>query len=166
MNDLMTRLHDEWRNLSMKISEMMTQETVLISPETNVRRACEIMRDSDIGFIPVTDGERILGAFTDRDVATRAIAQGLSPDATPVRDVMSREIVYIFEDQDELDAARLMQVKQIRRLVVLNRDKRLVGILSLSDLSSHARDHALAGEVLESMMEHGDRQQPGGMHPH
>jgi CBS domain-containing protein len=112
------------------------------------------MRDSDIGFIPVTDGDRILGAVTDRDIATRAIAQGRDPDSTPVREVMSREIVYIFEDQDELEAARLMQVKQIRRLVVLNRDKRLVGILSLSDLSSHARDHALAGEVLESMMDH------------
>jgi CBS domain-containing protein len=144
----------------MKISEMMTQETVLMSPEMHVRRACEIMRDSDIGFIPITDGERILGAVTDRDVATRAIAQGLDPDTTPVRDVMSREIVYIFEDQDELDAARLMQVKQIRRLVVLNRDKRLVGILSLSDLSSHARDHALAGEVLDSMMDHVERHAP------
>jgi CBS domain-containing protein len=138
----------------MKISEMMTHETVLMSPETNCRRACEIMRDSDIGFIPVTDGERILGAVTDRDIATRAVAQGLDPDSTPVRELMSREIVYIFEDQEELEAARLMQVKQIRRLVVLNRDKRLVGILSLSDLSSHARDHALAGEVLESMVDH------------
>ncbi len=142
----------------MKISEMMTQETVLMSPDTSVRRACEIMRDSDIGFIPVTDGERILGAVTDRDVATRAIAIGLNPDSTPVREVMSPEIIYVFEDQDELDAARLMQVKQIRRLVVLNRDKRLVGILSLSDLSTHARDHALAGEVLESMMDHEERQ--------
>jgi CBS domain-containing protein len=141
----------------MKISEMMTQETVLMSPDTSLRRACEIMRDSDIGFIPVTDGERILGAVTDRDVATRAIAQGLNPDSTPVRDVMSPDIVYVFEDQEELDAARLMQVKQIRRLVVLNRDKRLVGVLTLSDLSSHARDHALAGEVLDSMMDHSER---------
>lgn len=147
----------------MKISEMMTQETVLMSPDTSLRRACEIMRDSDIGFIPVTDGERILGAVTDRDVATRAIAQGLNPDSTPVRDVMSPDIVYIFEDQEELDAARLMQVKQIRRLVVLNRDKRLVGVLTLSDLSSHARDHALAGEVLDSMMDHSEHHTA---HPH
>jgi CBS domain-containing protein len=138
----------------MKISEMMTQETVLISPETSVRRACEIMRDSDIGFIPVTDGEKILGAVTDRDIATRAVAQGLDPDGAAVRDVMSRDIVYIFDDQDELEAARLMQVKQIRRLVVLNRDKKLVGILTLSDISGHARDHALAGEVLDSMIDH------------
>ncbi|HYX36715.1 MAG TPA: CBS domain-containing protein [Oligoflexus sp.] len=141
----------------MKISEMMTQETVLMSPETNIRTACEIMRDSDIGFIPVTDGEKILGAVTDRDIATRGIANGMNPDETPVQDVMSRDIVFIYEDQDELEAARLMQVKQIRRLVVLNRDKRLVGILSLCDLSSHARDHALAGEILESMLDHTDR---------
>jgi CBS domain-containing protein len=141
----------------MKISDMMTKETVLMSPDTTVQRACEIMRDSDIGFIPVTDGEKILGALTDRDVATRVVAQGLDTTATLVQRVMSPDIVYIFDDQDELEAARLMQVKKIRRLVVLNRDKRLVGILSLSDLSSHARDHALAGEVLESMLEEGER---------
>jgi len=138
----------------MKISEMMTQETVLMSPDTTVRKACEIMRDSDIGFIPVTDGEKILGVVTDRDMATRAIANGQNPDVTAVGEIMTQDIVFIFEDQDELDAARLMQVKQIRRLIVLNHDKRLVGILSLSDLSSHVGDHALAGEVLESMLDH------------
>jgi CBS domain-containing protein len=147
----------------MKISEMMTQETVLMNPEMTVRKACEIMRDSDIGFIPVTDGEKILGVVTDRDIATRAIANGQNPDVTKVVDFMSHDIVYIFEDQDELDAARLMQVKQIRRLLVLNHDKRLVGILSLSDLSSHARDHALAGEVLESMLDHNGRPSPQDM---
>jgi CBS domain-containing protein len=139
----------------MKISDMMTKEAVLMSPETTIQRACEIMRDSDIGFIPVTDGEKILGALTDRDVATRVVAPGLDPNTTLVQRMMSPEIVFIFDDQDELEAARLMQVRKIRRLVVLNRDKRLVGILSLSDLSSHARDHALAGEVLESMVDHG-----------
>lgn len=147
----------------MKISAMMTQETVLMSPEMTVRKACEIMRDSDIGFIPVTDGDKILGVVTDRDIATRAIANGQNPDVTTVGDFMTQDIVYIFEDQDELEAARLMQVKQIRRLLVLNHDKRLVGILSLSDLSSHARDHALTGEVLESMLDHHGRHSPKDM---
>lgn len=138
----------------MKIAEMMTPEPIMISPETTLRVACEIMRDSDIGFVPVTDGERILGAVTDRDIATRAVAGGLDPSMTQVKDVMSHDIIFIYEDQDELEAARLMQVKQIRRLVVLNRDKRLVGILSLCDLSSHVPDHALTGETLEQVAMH------------
>jgi len=141
----------------MKISEMMTQEPILLSPESNVRMACEVMRDSDIGFIPITDGEKILGAITDRDIATRAVASGLDPVETKVKDVMSHNIVFIYDDQDELEAARLMQVKQIRRLAVLNRNKRLVGVLSLSDLSMRVKDHALAGEVLERMADHSEQ---------
>ena len=140
----------------MKISEIMTQDPILMSPDSNVRTACEVMRDSDIGFIPVTDGEKIVGAITDRDIATRAVAAGLDPSQTTVKEVMSRNIVFIYDDQDELEAARLMQVKQIRRLAVLNRNKRLVGVLSLSDLSMRVKDHALAGEVLERMAEHGE----------
>ena len=139
----------------MKISDMMTQDPILMSPESSIRMACEVMRDSDIGFMPVTDGEKILGAITDRDIATRAVAGGLDPAQTKVKDVMSRNIVFIYDDQDELEAARLMQVKQIRRLVVLDRNKRMVGVLSLSDLSLHVKDHALAGEVLERVAEHG-----------
>lgn len=139
----------------MKVSEIMTAGVCVIRPDSSLREACEEMAEEDIGFLPVCDGERLTGTVTDRDVATRAVAAGLDPLETTVKEVMSPHIVYVFDDQDVLEAARLMEVKQIRRLVVLNRDKRLVGVVSLGDLSTHASDRHLAGEVLERVSESG-----------
>lgn len=139
----------------MIVSDCMSENVIVIEPDSSVRKAAERMRDEDIGFLPVCDSERIHGAVTDRDIATRVVAEGRDPDDVLVREIMTSRIVYIFNDQEVLEAARLMEVKQIRRLVVLNRNKRLVGVVTLGDISTRETDHSLAAEVLEKVSEPG-----------
>ena len=142
----------------MTIAEIMTKNVTVIRPEDSVQEACAKMRDEDIGFLPVCDGETIVGAITDRDIATRVMgsrhkAESRTAESCLVRDAMSCELVLVYEDQEILEAARLMEVKQIRRLMVVNRAKKLVGVLTLGDISRHAPDHHLAVEILERVSE-------------
>jgi CBS domain-containing protein len=113
------------------------------------------MRELDVGSLPVCDNDRLVGMVTDRDITVRATAGARDPAATWVRDVMTPGIVYCFEDQDVREAARLMEEKQIRRVAVLNRDKRLVGIVSLGDLAAETRDEQLVGGTLGAVSEPG-----------
>ena len=101
------------------------------------------------GPLPVCDNDRLAGLITDRDIAVRAVAEGCDPRTTTVKDVMTPDVVYCFEDQDVQEAAQLMREHQVRRLVVLNRDKRLVGIVSLGDLAVETGDEKLSGRTLE-----------------
>src|SRR5437868_13879368 len=112
----------------MLIKDIMTRHVECVSPENTVQDAARKMRDLDVGPLPVCDNDRLAGLLTDRDITVRATAEGKIPARTKVRDVMTPEVVYCFEDDDVAEAARLMDEKQIRRLLVLNRDKRLVGI--------------------------------------
>jgi CBS domain-containing protein len=109
------------------------------------------MRDHDVGALPVCDGERLIGMLTDRDIAIRAVAEGRDPRSTRARDVITEKVRYVFEDQDVQEAARMMEEAQIRRLPVLNRDKKLVGVLSLGDLAVRFHDEDLSGEALEQI---------------
>jgi CBS domain-containing protein len=118
----------------MKVNDVMTREVKLVSPEQTIREAAHLMAEIDAGAIPVGEHDRLIGMITDRDIAIRAVAEGKSPD-TKVRDVMSKEMLYCFDNQDVEDVARNMGKNQVRRLPVLNQDKRLVGILSLGDLA-------------------------------
>ena len=111
------------------------------------------MKSLDVGMLPVCDNDRLAGAITDRDIVIRAVATGCNPDATSVREVMTKELFYCFDDEDIVEAAQLMEERQIRRLPVLNRNKRLVGIVSLGDVAVRTRHEQLAGEVLESISE-------------
>jgi len=111
------------------------------------------MKSLDVGPLPICDGERLVGMVTDRDITVRATAQGRDPNTTRVRDVMTEEVFYCFEDQEIEDAAEIMERAQIRRLVVLNRDKRLVGIVSLGDLAVETGDEELSGEVVRHVSE-------------
>jgi CBS domain-containing protein len=114
------------------------------------------MRDLNVGPLPVCGSDdRLAGMITDRDIIVRAVAEGKDPRATPVREIMTPNVVYCFEDQDVHDAAALMEDNQIRRLVVLNHGKRLVGIVSLGDIAVHTADDQfqLAGEALERISE-------------
>ena len=129
----------------------MTPGVEVVRPEATIQEAAEKMRHLDIGPLPVCDGDRLVGLLTDRDITVRAVAEGRNPTATQVRDVMTPEVVYRYDDQDSQDAARLMEQYQIRRLPVLNRAKRLVGMVSLGDLAVHAGGQPLAGEVLEQV---------------
>jgi CBS domain-containing protein len=127
----------------------------VIAPEASLYEAAEKMRHLDIRPFPVCDGERVVGMLTDRDITVRAVAAGRDPRMTPVRDIMTPDVVYGFEDQDVQDATRLMEQYQIRRLPVLNRSKQLVGMVALGDLAMHAGTQPGAAEVLEQVSEPG-----------
>jgi CBS domain-containing protein len=132
----------------MKVAEIMTRDVLLASPGQKLRDVAAEMEKHDIGVMPVGENDRLVGIITDRDIAVRGISHGLGPDA-PVRDVMSGDVRYCFEDEDIDDLVQNMADEQIRRLPVLNHDKRLVGIISLGDIAvsqdGHAGELALSG---------------------
>ena len=128
----------------MKISEIMTRDPELIDPTSSIRDAAQRMKNEDIGALPVGENDRLIGMVTDRDITMRAVAEDRPPSSTSVREVMSEKIYYCFEDDDVEDAAKCMADNQVRRLPILNRDKRLTGIVSLADL-------AQAGEECETI---------------
>lgn len=137
----------------MKLRDVMTRDVEVVHPNSTIREAAEKMKDLDVGPMPVCDGQRLVGMLTDRDITVRATAAGQDPARTAVREVMTTDVVYCFEDQDVKEGERLMQDKQIRRLLVLDRDKRLVGIVSLGDLAVDADDPKRAGKTLERISE-------------
>lgn len=137
----------------MKLSEIMTHEVEMIQPDDSLRLAAKKMRDRDIGFLPVCDGEDLLGVLSDRDITIRAMADGMDVNIMLARDLMTAPAIYCFDDQDVSEAARIMEQNQIRRLVVLNRDdKRLVGIISLGDIARNNTPN-LSGKVLQKISE-------------
>ena len=128
----------------MDVREVMTPDVVIASPDDTLQHAAEMMVDIDSGILPVGEKDRLVGMLTDRDITVRAVAAGKAPAECKVREVMSPEIKYIYEDESLEDAARNMSQLQIRRLPVLNREKRLVGIVSLSDLARKEANTAKA----------------------
>ncbi len=138
----------------MRLKEIMTRHVECINPEDTLARAAVRMRDLDVGCLPVCGGDdRLAGVITDRDITIRGTAEGRDPETTRIEDVMTPEISYCFENDSVDEAARIMEEKQIRRLVVLNREKRLVGILSLGDLAVKSGNHRLSAEALEQISE-------------
>jgi CBS domain-containing protein len=145
-----------FRRMTMKVSEAMTRDVRVASPDQSIREAARTMAEIDTGVLPVGESDRLVGMITDRDIAIRAVAEGKGPD-TPVREVMTQDVKYCFEDEDTDHVARNMADQQVRRLPVVNRDKRLVGILSLGDLAV-MQGAGPAGEALTGVS------QPGGEH--
>jgi len=137
----------------MQVFEAMTPDVVRVAPEVTLMEAARTMKDLDIGPLPVCEGDRLLGMITDRDITVRATAEGRDPRRTLVSDVMTTEVVCCHEEDDVRKAARIMQDAQLRRLLVLNDDRRLVGIISLSDLVLQTGDGNLAVRTLESISE-------------
>ena len=123
----------------MKIHEIMSREVRTITPDTTLQEAALLMRQADIGALIVNDGERMIGVLTDRDLVIRALAEGTRMD-TPIREVMSDEVLYCYDDEEVDHIAKNMAQNQKRRLPVVNRDKRLVGIVSLANLASCSQD--------------------------
>jgi CBS domain-containing protein len=146
----------------MKLREIMSDNVEVIHPDDTLQTAAEKMRDRDIGFLPVCDGERLIGVLTDRDLITRALAYGLESKAMLGRDLVTSPAIYCFDDQGVDEAAKLMHDNQIRRLVVLSRDKQMVGVISLGDLAM-TTDDKLSGDVLQSVSEpmSASRPEPG-----
>ncbi len=140
----------------MRVSRAMTREVRVASPGQSIRDVAKIMAEIDAGSVPVGENDRLIRMITDRDIAIRAVAVGKGPD-TPVRDVMSSEVKYCYEDEDLEHVAKNMGDIQVRRLPVVNRDKRLVGIVSLGDIAQN-EDSETTGEATAAVS------QPGGKH--
>ncbi|MGK6312321.1 CBS domain-containing protein [Neorhizobium sp. DT-125] len=139
----------------MKVSEIMSRDVQIANPQQTIAEIARKMADQQIGFMPVGDGDRLVGAITDRDMVVRGLADGLAGDAK-VREVMTRDVKYCFEDDDVDDVARNMGQVQVRRLPVVNRDKRLTGVISLGDAA--LTETAAAGAGLKKIA------RPGGAH--
>jgi CBS domain-containing protein len=140
----------------MRVSNCMTQSVRIAGPDQTLRDAATAMASLDAGALPVSENDRLVGMITDRDIAIRGVAAGMGPD-TRIREVMSTDVKYCFDDEDADDVLRNMSDLKVRRLPVVNRDKRLVGIISLGDLAMNG-EAAQAGEAL------GGISQPGGEH--
>ncbi|WP_224368494.1 CBS domain-containing protein [Hyalangium versicolor] len=134
------------------VDEVMTREVEVVHPDDTLRDVAEKMRTLNVGPLPVCDGERLQGIITDRDIVVRAVSQGMDPNTTPVSRVMTDEVEWIYADEDVRAAAERMREEQIRRLLVVDRNKQLVGILSLGDISTAASEHE-AGRTLEAISE-------------
>src|SRR3954465_6809905 len=132
----------------MKIAEIMTPDVQCIRPDNSLVEAAGLMRQLDVGVVTGCEGDKVVGMLTDRDIAIRAVAEGRDPNRAKVRDTMSPGIVYyVRDDQDVEDAVRIMEQHQIRRAPVLNRDEKLVGIVSIGDIAVETNT-ALSGEAL------------------
>ena len=137
----------------MNLSEIMTREVEIIQPDDTLRLAAQKMRDRDIGFLPVCDGDSLMGVLSDRDIAIRALADGMDINVMLGRDLMTTPAIYCFDDQDVTDAAKLMGENQIRRLVILGREsERVVGVISLGDLARKGISD-ISGQVLQRVSE-------------
>ncbi|HEX5129960.1 MAG TPA: CBS domain-containing protein [Usitatibacter sp.] len=140
----------------MKIKDVMTTDVVVAGPEQTIADAARMMARCDAGALPVGEDDRLVGMITDRDIAIRAVARDLPPD-TPVRECMSKEVLYCFQDEDVEHVADNMGEQKVRRLPVLDREKRLVGIVSIGDLAVHSKPKT-SGQAIAAIS------QPGGAH--
>lgn len=135
------------------IKDVMSRDVKVISPDDTIAEAAKCMRDCDFGMMPVGENDRMIGAISDRDIAVRAVAEGKGGKAK-VRDVMSEGIHWAYEDEPVERAAQIMSKHQIRRLPIVNRDKRLVGIVALGDLAVKETEKAPVAEALSEISEH------------
>lgn len=136
----------------MLIKEVMSKNPQILSPQNTLREAAEKMRKLDVGFLPIGENDRLVGALTDRDLVTRAISAGKTA-TTAIKDVMSERIHYCMENDSLEKAAEMMSRFQIRRLAVLNDNKRLVGVISLGDIATKSHNAALAAKLAEAVCE-------------
>ncbi len=137
-----------------RVADVMVRQVKLVSPDDNVRHVAQMMREADTGLLPVAEGDRLIGMLTDRDVAVRLVAEGRDPSQTKVRDVMTADVRYVFEDEELEHVAENMAEQQVRRMPVMNRQKRLVGVVSLGDLAK-GRQSPLAGRALGGIARQG-----------
>ena len=130
----------------MQAKEMMTRLVECISPEMSLRDMARVMKTLDIGFLPVCDNDRLKGTVTDRDIVLRVIAAGKDPQDCKARDIMTPEVLWCYENQSAEEIADYMSRKQVRRVLILDRNKRLAGVISIGDLAK--REELKAGEAI------------------
>jgi CBS domain-containing protein len=138
------------------VADVMERDVRIASPDETVQQATRMMRESDTGALPVGEGDRLVGMLTDRDIAVRLVAEGKDPSRTKVREVMTPDVRYVFEDEDLEHVVDNMAQQQVRRLPVMNRQKRLVGVVSLGDIAKGRRPH-LASHALQGIAKEGGR---------
>jgi len=138
---------------SMKIADIMTRDVTVVRPESSVQEAAGAMRRLNVGSVPVCTGRKLIGMLTDRDIALRLAAEGRDATNTPVKEIMTPDVVFVYDDQSVQEAADVMSSHQIRRLPIINRDKELVGIVALGDLAVDGPDKQVSGNVLEQVSE-------------
>jgi CBS domain-containing protein len=134
-----------------QICDVMTRDVRVVSPSDSMQRAAQCMDELNVGVVPVCDGKKLLGVVTDRDIAVRGVAAGKRPDQTPVTEVMSEHVRWCYEDQSIDEVLDEMSDTQIRRLPVVDRDKHLVGIVSLGDLAARGADSAHLAQALREI---------------
>ena len=139
--------------MDMKVNEIMTTEFEKIDSDSSLFEAAQKMKSFNIGFLPVQENDKLIGLLTDRDIVIRGLAEGLNPQRTSVKEIISTDIVYCFEDESVEDAARLMEDNQVRRLIVVDHDQMPVGIVSIGDIAVKSGQEQLAGEILERVSE-------------
>ena len=134
----------------MKVKQAMHAGAQSVEPGTSLTELARLMREHNIGAIPIGENDRLVGMVTDRDIVCRGLAAGLDLTNATARDVMSKGIFYCRDTQEVADAARTMEQKKVRRLPVINQDKRLVGVLSVGDIS-RTSERALCGEIVRAV---------------
>jgi CBS domain-containing protein len=137
----------------MKVKEAMHKGVKWCDPDTTVSEIAKMMREQDVGAVPIGENDRLVGMVTDRDIVCRSCTSGGNPDMVKAREVMTSGIIYCVEDQEVSDALHLMEDKKIRRLPVLNAKKRMVGMLTLGDIA-HAVPQAMVGELCQAVSAH------------
>lgn len=137
----------------MRVRDIMSTHVQQIRSDASVSEAADMMRNFDVGILPVLESNRVVGIITDRDIVIRGVAAGLDPDETNVKDVMTSDVICCSFDDDIATAARLMEENQVRRLIVLNDQQLVVGIVSLGDLAVKSQNEHLSYEVLERVCE-------------
>jgi CBS domain-containing protein len=136
----------------MKVTEIMTKDCKTIQPETNITEVAQAMRTHDTGMLPVLDKNRVIGIVTDRDIVVRALAEGVNPETTNARKVMTPDLTFGYTDQTVDDVTNLMKEKQVRRLVILNRDNNeFAGVCSLGDVATGTDKTEMSGEVVKEV---------------
>ncbi len=135
----------------MQVREVMTTDVKLASPSMTLKEAAQLMRDGDFGVLPVGENDRLVGVVTDRDITVRAVAAGKDPSSATVREAMSEGVRWVYEDASAEEAARIMSEHQIRRLPVINRDKRLVGIVAVGDFAVEGSALRPAAEAMSGV---------------
>ena len=138
--------------MNHQLKDVMSRDVMVISPDMTIGEAARKMCDGDFGMIPVGENDRMVGAISDRDIVVRAVAEGKGPE-TKVREIMSEGICWAFDDDTVEHAAKLMSERQVRRLPVVNRDKRLVGIVALGDFAVDSAELKPAAEALAKISE-------------
>lgn len=138
--------------MRFKVNAVMTRNVEAVSPAETLEQAAKKMRMRNVGILPVVDEQKVIGLLTDRDIVLRAVSEGMRPYMTRVRDVMTRKVISCYEDQSITAVSWLMEKNFVHRLVVLDRQGNLVGLVSLSDIAAKIKNEALSGHVLSKVV--------------